>query len=93
MSLQDELKNAVIDAANNPKVAATVTTATTSLGVASITDLISGALAVLAMVAGLIVTILLGRVHWASYRTQQLHNMILRRQLRELGGDPDKDED
>lgn len=93
MSLQDELKNAVLEAANNPKVAAAVTTATTSLGLASITDVINGALAFAAMVAGLIVTVLLGRVHWASYKTQQLHNMILRRQLRELGGDPDKDEE
>lgn len=93
MSLQDELKGAVLNAANNPKVAASITTATTSLGVASITDLINGALAVLAMVAGLVVTILLGRVHWASYNTQRLHNMILRRQLRELGGDPDKDDE
>jgi hypothetical protein len=93
MSLPDELKSAVLSAANNPKVAASVTTATTSLGFASITDLISGALALAAMIAGLIVTVLLGRVHWASYKTQSLHNMILRRQLRELGGDPDRDEE
>jgi FlaG/FlaF family flagellin (archaellin) len=61
--------------------------------VASFTDLITGALAVLATVAGTVVTILLGRVHLASYRTQQLQNKLLRQQLISMGGDPDKDDE
>jgi len=93
MNWKTELQSAVAEAANSPKFSATVATTTTSLGMASIADLISGALAALAMVAGIIVTILLGRVHLASYNTHVLQNKILRQQLRDLGGDPDKDDD
>jgi hypothetical protein len=93
MNWQRELQSAVSEAASNPKLTGAISTATASLGVASFTDLITGALAVLATVAGTVVTILLGRVHLASYRTQQLQNKLLRQQLISMGGDPDKDDE
>lgn len=91
MSLSDELQSAATEIASNPKILAGVSAATTSLGVASMTEVISGALSMLAIVAGIIATVLLGRVHWALYKNHMLQNKILRKQAIDAGIDPDKD--
>jgi hypothetical protein len=77
---------------SGPKVTVSVAAATTSAGVASLADIMSGALSWAALAAGLIATILLSRVHFIRYKNEVLQNKIFRAQLRELGGDPDKDE-
>lgn len=91
MSLNEELRNAAAEIASSPKVLGGVSAATTSLGLASITDVITGSLAIVATSAGIIATFLLGRVHWAAYKNHMLQNKILRKQLIEVGGDPDEE--
>jgi hypothetical protein len=90
MSYQSELQSVVTQAANDPKTSAGVSVATALLGGASVADLIQGSLSFLAILAGFVVTCLLGRVHLQQHRNDRLQNQILRQQLRELGGDPDK---
>lgn len=92
MNFKDELQSAAEAVASNPKVLGGVAAATTSLGAASWTDVISGGLSMMAIIAGIIATTLLGRVHWAAYKNHILQNKIFRQQLIALGGDPDKDE-
>lgn len=92
MNLNEELRSAAESVASNPKVLGGVSAATASLGVASMTQMISGVLSLLAIVAGIIATGLLGRVHWALYKNHVLQNKILRKQAFDVGIDPDKDE-
>lgn len=73
----ETLREAVQQVAESPKIAATVSTATTAIGAAAASDLIHGMLVNFSMIAGIIVTALLGCVHLAKYR-------ILRRQLKDL---------
>lgn len=91
MSLGEELQNIATQVVNSPKVFGGVSAATTSLGIASMTQLITGALGLVATAAGIIATVLLGRVHWAAYKNEMLQNKILRKQLIDAGGDPDKE--
>lgn len=91
MNFRDELQSAVAEMASNPKVLGGVSAATTSLGLASVTEVISGALSMLAITSGIIATILLGRVHWALYKNHMLQNKILRKQALDAGIDLDKD--
>ena len=88
MNYSDEFHVAVEAVASSPKLLAGVSAATTSLGVASFADLISGALSGLAILTGVIASMLLGRVHWISYKNQVLQNKILLRQLRDIEGEP-----
>ncbi len=92
MNFRDELQSAVETVIASPKVLAGVSAATTSMGVASAADIMSGTLAMLAVLSGIVATILLGRVHWISYKNQVIQNKIFRQQLRDMGGDPDKDD-
>lgn len=62
---------------NNPKITAFIATTTSAIGAAAGAELIHGALVNLSMAAGIVVTILLGRVHWIKYK-------IMKRQLQEL---------
>lgn len=73
----ETLREAVQHVAESPKVAAAISTGTTAIGAAAASDLIHGMLVNASMVAGIIVTALLGCVHLAKYR-------ILRRQLKDL---------
>lgn len=93
MSLRDELLDAAEALISSPKLMAGVSAATTSLGLASATELISGVMSSLAILAGIVATFLLGRVHFAKYKNEMVTNKILRRQLIALGGDPDKDDE
>jgi len=77
MSANGSLANAISEAASNPKLAATVSTTTAAVGAMAAGDFIHGALVNLSMMAGIIVTLLLGRVHWAKYK-------LLKRQLSDL---------
>jgi hypothetical protein len=92
MNLSEELNDAVQAAASNPKVLAAVSGTTTALGAASITEVVGGLLSYSAMCAGIVATILLGRVHWATYKRQILEAKLLKKQLHDLGVDPDADE-
>lgn len=87
-----ELGDIAEEMMSGPKVTVSVAAATTSAGVASLADIMSGALSWAALAAGLIATVLLSRVHFIRYKNEVLQNKIFRAQLRELGGDPDKDE-
>ncbi len=92
MKLSEEL-HAVLEAiASSAKLSVGISAVTASLGVASAADMISGALSSIAIVCGIVVTAMLGRVHWQAYENHLIQNKIFRRQLLELGGDPDKDE-
>jgi len=90
MNYREELQAAVEAVATNPKVTMGVSAATASLGVASAAEIISGVLSGLAILAGIIATTLLARVHWALYKNHVLQNKILRQQFIELGGNPDE---
>jgi hypothetical protein len=92
MSFRNELHAAVAEIAGNPKVSAAVSTATAGLGMASAAELIGGVLSSVAIIVGIIATGALARVHVESHKNQVLHNKILRKQLIELGGDPDGDD-
>lgn len=85
MNLRSELQSAVQEAASNPKVASTVQVATATLGAASFADLIQGFLSVLAIISGVIATLLLARVHWMTGRQRDLEYQILKKQARDLG--------
>lgn len=85
MNYLNELQSVAQDVVGSPKVLATVAGATASLGMVGLSDLMRGALSASAILAGIIATILLGRVHWAKYKNERLKNRILRRQLSELG--------
>lgn len=89
MNLTEELHAAVAEVANNPKMSAVVSTTTAWLGLASVADWISGALSSLAIIVGIIVTAMLGRVHFQTSKNLLLDNKIKRKQLIDLGGDPD----
>lgn len=92
MNYKDELQTVAEAVASNPKVLGGVATATSSLGVASLTDVISGTMSMVGLFFGIIATLLLGRVHWANYKNLIIQNKILRKQYIAQGGDPDKDE-
>ena len=92
MNFYSELQSSAQTGASNPKVFAAVSGATAALGGATITDLITSALSYGAMLSGIIATILLGRVHWASYKNHMLQTKILKKQLRDLNIDPDSEE-
>ena len=92
MNYQSELNDTAQSVASNPKMLAAVAGANTALGAASIADVISGALSCGAILIGIIVTVMLGRVHWISFKNLVLENKLLMRQLRDIGIDPDKDE-
>lgn len=91
MNLRDELVSAVSAIGSSPKVLGGVAATTTSLGVASMAEFIHGALSSCALLAGICATLLLGRVHWAVYKNRMLENKLLRKQLIDIGLDPDKD--
>jgi hypothetical protein len=92
MNFRNELLSAAETVASNPKVSAGVSAVTTGLGVASATEWISGPLSSVAILAGIIATVMLARVHWETHKNQVLQNKILRKELIKLGGDPDADE-
>jgi hypothetical protein len=92
MSLSNELHDAAQAAASSPKVLAAVSGTTTALGAAGLTDIVGGVLSYSAMCAGIVATILLGRVHWATYKRQILEAKLLKKQLYDLGVDPEADE-
>ena len=85
MNLRSEFQSAVQEAASNPKVASTVQVATATLWAASFADLIQGVLSVLAIISGVIATLLLARVHWMTGRQRDLEYQILKKQARDLG--------
>lgn len=93
MKFQSELQSAVQQLAESPKVTGIVAAATTSVGLASYTDLIRGALSVVAVLAGIFATAILARVNWIKYRNEELKNRILTKQATELGIDLTKDEE
>lgn len=68
MSVHEMAKEMAATAASNPAVAASVSVATTVLSAAARGDLVHGILVDVSMLAGVIVTLLLGRVHWIRYR-------------------------
>lgn len=72
-----QVASTATEAASNPKLTAVISTSTAGLSAAAATDLVNGLLVTAGMIAGLVVTCLLGLVHFAKYR-------ILRRQLKDL---------
>jgi hypothetical protein len=92
MNLKEEFLIAVANlaetATNSPKIAATVGGATASLGVGVRTDLITGALANAGILAGLVMTVLLAGVHYATLKNRALEGKILQRQLEQMGVEP-----
>lgn len=91
MSLKNELKSMVQEAASNPKVASTVQVTTATLGAASFADLIQGVLSTMAIISGVIATLLLARVHWMTGRQRDLEYKMLKKKARDMGIDVPKD--
>lgn len=91
MKFQDELQAAMETVASNPKLSATVSVSTASLGTAWFADLIQGTFSIIAIISGVIATIFLIRVHWMTYKNRTLENKILRKQALDLGIDITKD--
>lgn len=85
MNLRTELQSAVQEAASNPKVSSAIQVATATLGAASFAELIQGFLSVVAIISGVIATLLLARVHWMTGRQRDLEYQILKKQARDLG--------
>lgn len=75
--MKDSIRDAVLEAVNSPKVAVAVSTATTAIGAAAAGELIHGILVNLSMLAGIIASSVLIKVHWTRYK-------ILKRQLDNL---------
>lgn len=89
MNWLDELPLIAREAVASPKVLATVATTTATIGGASAAELIHGFFSGLAMVVGVVATILLSRNHFIDFRNKKLQNKILRKQVTDLGLDPD----
>lgn len=85
MNYANEFQSALDQVIQSPKTLATISVATASMGAASFTDVARGALSLLAILAGVIATLLLCRVHWAKYKNERLQNRILRQQLLDMG--------
>lgn len=81
----NELQSVSEQILQSPKTTAAVSVTTASLGLAGIADLANGVMYAGATLAGIISTLLLGRVHWAKYKNEVLQNRILRKQLEDLG--------
>jgi len=81
--MSDSIRDAVIEAANSPKVAVAVSTATTAIGAAAAGELIHGILVNLSMMIGIIASSVLIKVHWTRYK-------ILKRQLDNLESLPEE---
>lgn len=92
MKWSDALQIVVEGIAASPKLSAGVSLTTASLGVASATEVFSGLLSSLAIVGGLVVTFLLGRVHWETHKNLKLQHKMLRHQLEAAGLDPDEED-
>lgn len=92
MNWHDELRtageNAVEAVINSPKLAASVGGATTSLGAAIRMDWVQGTLASGAVLSGIIMTLILARLHWVTVQNRQIEHKILLRQLADLGVEP-----
>lgn len=91
MRYPEELQLAVNEVASNPKISATVSVATASLGTAWFADLIQGTFSIAAIISGVIATVFLIRVHWITFKNRSLENKILRKQALDLGIDLTKD--
>ncbi len=74
MSDQETLRDVVTAVASSPKVAAVVSTSTTVFAGWIGTHTLHGALVDISMLVGMIVTALLGLVHWGKYK-------LIRKQL------------
>lgn len=93
MRFHEELHGVLQQVAESPKATGIVAAATTSLGLASFTDILRGALSVAAVLAGLIATTILARVNWVKFRNEEIKNRILTKQAGELGIDLTRDEE
>lgn len=85
MSYENELQSTVEQIAQSPKTLATVSATTATLGAAGMTSALQGWLSIFAILAGVIATALLCRVHWAKYQNERLQNRILKQQLLDMG--------
>lgn len=92
MKFLSELQATAQQLVENPKTTGVVATVTASLGMASFADVLKGAVGFAAVVAGLIATILLGRVHWINFENEKINNRMLRKQAADMGIDLSKDE-
>lgn len=87
MRYLSELQSVALQAIESPKATALVAGSTTAAGLASFADLIHGMFSTSAIIAGVIATALLARVHWKKYQNEVLKNRILRKQAESLGID------
>ena len=88
MNWSEELKTAGEAVVNSPRVIGAVGGATASLGVANLTQIFQGALSTIAIIAGILATLLLSRKHWADYKNSIIQGKILTAQLEAMGVDP-----
>lgn len=90
MIWSEELQTVGENVLNSPRLTASVATATTSLGLASITEVIHGTLSTCAILAGIVATVLLMRKHWIDYKNAVVQNKILVRQLEKMDAEAEK---
>ena len=88
MNWSEELKTAGEAAVSSPRLIAASAAATTSLGAANLAQIFQGALSTIAIIAGILATLLLSRKHWADYKNSIIQGKILTAQLEAMGVDP-----
>lgn len=89
MTWRDELQAIAGDLMTSPKTTAAAASVTASLGAATAMDIIRGAFALAAIAASVIATLALARFHIAGERNERLKNKLLKKQLSDLGIDPE----
>lgn len=73
----------------SPKTTAAVAGTSATLGAAGAMDIIHGTFALLAIAASVVATLALARFHMQSEKNERLKNKILKKQLTDLGIDPE----
>lgn len=89
MSWSDELQTIAGEVMTSPKTTAAVAGTSATLGAAGAMDIIHGTFALLAIAASVVATLALARFHMAGEKNERLKNKLLKKQLADLGIDPE----
>ena len=85
----DGWQQLISDALASLKTTAVIAYGTSALGAAAAFDLIHGTMSVIAMGAGVLVSLSVARWHRANERNMRLQNKLLEQRVRDAGLDPD----
>ena len=89
MNWQNVLLNTASDVVNSPRLLAASATGTAGLSIAEMAQLVTGWVANVGILIGVVATILLIRIHLVNYKNSVITNKLLMRQLADIENEKD----